>query len=182
MFLDEATTSWINSFAGQSDSLDSLMVAISIAGIPVIIMIVILQWWSLTDAHHVRHSCVASGLAFLLGLAINQIILLFVHRIRPYDNGVTHLIVSKSMDWSFPSDHATAAIAIAAIFFLKNLKGRAIALGILGFLVCVSRVYVGTHYVTDVLGGAITGILSALFICCLYREGSKWDRFITNIL
>jgi hypothetical protein len=44
---------------------------------------------------------VVAGLAFIIGLGLNQIILLFVHRIRPYDAGVSHLIVSWSGDWPF---------------------------------------------------------------------------------
>lgn len=43
-----------------------------------------------------------TGLSFLLGLALNQLILLFVHRMRPYGGGVTHLLISPSPD---PSSH-----------------------------------------------------------------------------
>ncbi len=65
---------------------------------------------------------VASGLSFLLGLAINQVILLLVHRIRPYDAGISHLLIAPSADPSFPSDHATATFAIAAAFLLHGMR------------------------------------------------------------
>ena len=42
---------------------------------------------------------------FLLGLALNQVILVFVHRARPYDDGVTNLLIARSADFSFPSFH-----------------------------------------------------------------------------
>jgi undecaprenyl-diphosphatase len=60
---------------------------------------------------------------------------------------------------------------------------RTRALGFLAgaLLVCVSRVYVGTHYVTDALGGAVTGIIAAGAIRSLYWEGTWADRFITKI-
>ena len=45
-----------------------------------------------------------------------------MHRIRPYDAGLTHLIVAPSFDWSFPSDHATAAFAIVAGIEEAGLK------------------------------------------------------------
>src|ERR1035441_1248812 len=119
--MDQAITQWINSPAGNNTFLDSTVVVMTKAGILVFIVVVVLQWWSKIDRMHVRHTCVAAGLSFLIGLGINQVILLFVHRARPYDAGVSHLIISKSVDWSFPSDHATAAVAIVAAFALHRL-------------------------------------------------------------
>jgi undecaprenyl-diphosphatase len=49
-------------------------------------------------------------------------------------------------------------------------------------LVTVSRVYVGTHYVSDVLGGALTGIVAAAFVRAFYWEGTRADRLIMRIL
>jgi hypothetical protein len=36
---------------------------------------------------------IVAGLSFLLGLGLNQLILLFIHRLRPYDAGRTHLLI-----------------------------------------------------------------------------------------
>jgi undecaprenyl-diphosphatase len=49
-------------------------------------------------------------------------------------------------------------------------------------LVIVSRVYVGTHYASDVLGGAVTGIIAAAVVRSVYWEGTRADRFVTSIL
>ena len=144
--------------------------------------LVLLQWWSRVDRVHVRHVCVASGLSFLFGLGLNQVVLLVVHRVRPYDFGVSHVIVSKSADWSFPSDHATAAIAVVAAFYLEGLKRRAAVFAGLALFICWSRVFVGTHYATDVLGGALTDVLAAIGVRLMYREGTPLDRFVTSIL
>src|SRR5262249_53375005 len=112
----------------------------------------------------------------------NQIVLLFVHRLRPYDAGISHLIIGRSSDWSFPSDHATATFAIAVTFLLQGLRGRGLAFLAAALLVCLSRVYVGTHYAGDVLGGAATGIVAASAVRSLYWEGTLMDRTITAIL
>jgi undecaprenyl-diphosphatase len=48
--------------------------------------------------------------------------------------------------------------------------------------VIVSRVYVGTHYASDVLGGAVTGIIAAAVVRSVYWEGTRADRFVTSIL
>jgi len=48
-------------------------------------------------------------------------------------------------------------------------------------LVTFSRVYVGTHYASDVLGGALTGILAAFIVRTGYREDTRIDRLVTGI-
>lgn len=180
--MDAALTHWINAAAGISPFLDKAMVGVSQIGVPLMVLAVVLQWWAKVDRHHVRHAAVSAGLAFLLGLALNQFILLFVHRIRPYDAGVTHLLIAPSADWSFPSDHATAAIAIVAAFAMQGLPRRTIALLVMALLICWSRIYIGTHYLTDVVGGAITGVLGAIMVRLAYRENSPLDRLVTKIL
>lgn len=180
--MDQAVTRWVNSLAGSNVPLDLCMIAATRFGVPLLVLLVLLHWWIREERTHVRHTCVAAGLSFLLGLGINQLILLFVHRVRPYDAGVSHLIVTPSTDWSFPSDHATASFAIAAAFLFHRLGRRGFAFLIAAFLVAVSRIYVGMHYASDVLGGACTGTIAALAVRVLYWEGTPTDRFITRIL
>ncbi len=180
--MDQSITQWVNSFAESNAVVDWTMIAASQMGVPLLILLVAAQWWSRHERSIIRHTCVAAGLSSLIGLGINQIILLFVHRVRPYDAGLTHLIISRSGDWSFPSDHATASIAIVTAFFIHGAWRRASILLAGALLICLSRVYVGTHYVTDVAGGAATGISAALLVRALYWENTPLDRFITNIL
>lgn len=180
--MDQSITQWMNGFAGSNALVDSIMIAATQFCVLLLILLVALQWWSRRERLYIRHTCVAAGLSFLIGLWLNQIILLFVHRIRPYDAGLTHLIVSRSGDWSFPSDHATASLAIATTFLLHRVWRRAFILLAGALLICVSRVYIGTHYASDVLGGVITGITAAIAVRSLYWENTWVDRFITGIL
>ncbi|RWM08413.1 MAG: phosphatase PAP2 family protein [Mesorhizobium sp.] len=180
--MDAALTHWINSAAGVSPLLDRIMIAVSQIGVPLMVLAVALQWWLRTDRPHVRHACLSAGLAFLLGLAVNQVILLFVHRIRPYDAGVTHLLIAPSADWSFPSDHATAGMAIVAAFAMQALPRRTLAFFIMALLICWSRLHIGIHYAGDIVGGAATGAAAALAVRLGYRENSRMDVFATSIL
>jgi undecaprenyl-diphosphatase len=75
----------------------------------------------------------------------------------------SHLFIPGSHDASFPSDHATAAFAIAVSIWLRHRRAGWLALG-LATLVSVSRVAVGTHYPTDVLGGAVLGTVAAVVL------------------
>ena len=91
--LDVFMTQAVNSLTGAA-ALDMLMVWVSAAGVPLLVGLVAVQWWRRDHRQHVRHTLVAAGLSFLLGLGINQVVLLFVHRIRPYDIGVSHLLIA----------------------------------------------------------------------------------------
>jgi undecaprenyl-diphosphatase len=179
--IDAAVTQWINAWAGKNSVLDSIMIWVSAVGVPVMVLAVAGQWWLQKDKQHRRHVLLAAGFSFLLGLALNQLILLLVHRVRPYDGGVTHLLIAKSADFSFPSDHATATFAIAAAFLLHGMR-RGFGFLVAALIVRFSRVYIGTHYVSDVLGGALTGMAAAAVVRLVYWEGTRADRFITGIL
>lgn len=101
----------------------------------------------------------------LLGsLLINNMLLKnVVARTRPYDAiaGLTSLVGPQS-DYSFPSGHTASSFA-AAIVLLKGLpKKYGVPAVILACLIGFSRLYVGVHYPTDVICGAISGIAIAL--------------------
>jgi undecaprenyl-diphosphatase len=177
--MDSSITSAINSLSGKNAALDAIVVTITTYGVPLMIVLVVAQWWLGQPRPQTRHACVAAGASFLLGLALAQIILLFVHRARPYDAGVSHLLIAPTADWSFPSDHA---IASTSIIFAGALHGIRRWLGLLitlAFLVCFSRIYVGMHYVTDILGGTGVALLAALSVKTMYRPGTKLDRWLT---
>jgi undecaprenyl-diphosphatase len=179
--IDTALTAWINAWAGLP-AVDLIMSWVSAIGVALLVLAVALQWWVPRSDRSTRHVLVAAGLSFLLGLGFNQLILLFVQRVRPYDVHLTHLLIDRSADFSFPSDHATAGFAIAAAFLLHALPRRGLVFLAAAGLMAVSRVYVGTHYVSDVLGGAATGVVAAILVRMTYREGSRLDRLVTSIL
>jgi membrane-associated phospholipid phosphatase len=72
--------------------------------------------------------------------------------------------MSHPTDTSFPSDHATLAFAVAVGVYRFN-RPAGITLLIFGVLVAIARVFVGAHYPSDVIGGAVLGtVTSALII------------------
>lgn len=179
---DLTITAAINSLAGKSPLLDTFFIHLTSFGVPLMIVAVAAQWWRRDDRPQVRHALVASGLTFLLGLALNQIILLFIHRMRPYDAGLTHLLLTPSADFSFPSDHATASFAILFAFFAHGFKRWGTAFAIAASLICFSRIFVGTHYFTDILGGMLTAVVAALLVKFAYLPNTRIDRLITGLL
>lgn len=71
---------------------------------------------------------------------------------------------------SFPSGHTASAFALAAVlsFSVKNKKYSVLFL-ILAALVGYSRMYLGQHFIDDVLAGSVIGVLSSI-ICWIYFE------------
>lgn len=109
----------------------------------------------------------------LLGsIILNNLILknLF-QRTRPYEviEGLTSLI-GKQSDYSFPSGHTGSSIA-ASVVMLKCLpKKLSVPALILGVLISLSRLYIGVHFPTDVLVGAIMGGISAFISVKVYNS------------
>lgn len=178
---DLIITHAINALAGQSSLADHFFIIVSSVGVPIMVFVVACQWWRKDQRIAVRHALVASGLTFLLGLVLNQVILLFVHRMRPYDAGLTHLLITPSADFSFPSDHATASFAIAFAFLFHGLRRWGTAFAAAAALICFSRVFIGIHYFTDVLGGAVTAIFAAALVKMAYLPNTRLDRLVTHI-
>jgi undecaprenyl-diphosphatase len=116
-------------------------------------------------SENARHGVVAAGFSALLGLGIAHLITDFWDRARPYEAhpGSAHLFIAPSHDPSFPSDHATAAFAIALSIWLRSRKVGWLALA-MAMVLAVARVAVGVHYPSDVIAGALIGTASALLL------------------
>ena len=115
--------------------------------------------------------------AFLLSALIAQILKNLFSMPRPKEffapgqyayfiNGVTHTGFS-----SFPSGHTTSIFALATLLalFEKNKKGN---IGYLlgAVLVGYSRIYLGQHFLGDVLVGSFIGVTLAVLVHWLFSE------------
>ena len=104
------------------------------------------------------------GLSLVLDLlSVNIFIKKVVARTRPYEviEGLTKIIGEQS-DYSFPSGHTAASFAVATVLLMRAPKKLSVPMFILACLISLSRLYVGVHYPTDILGGAIIGALCGI--------------------
>ncbi len=178
---DVGITHFINNFSRQNWIADAVVTAVTSIGIPLMVLAVAGQWWSRSNRTQTRHVLLTSGFSFLLAIALNQIILLFVQRVRPYEVGVTSLMGQASLDSSFPSDHASAAFAIAFAFLLRSRTKQGSIFAICASVVALSRVYIGTHYISDVFGGILTAFAATIFVCVAYREDSSINMRLVKL-
>lgn len=126
-----------------------------------------------------RRAGASAGIAMVTGLLItNLTIKPLVARPRPWVvmEGLQTLVTSGDMN-SFPSGHTTAAfafgVALCAVLPQKWAKAAAlIAAALMGF----SRLYVGVHFPTDVLVGAVIGTVCGLFGAWVTKRFTAWYR------
>jgi undecaprenyl-diphosphatase len=119
---------------------------------------------------------IASGVA----LATNQVISHIWVRPRPFTDhpALTHVLSARTADPSFPSDHASAAFAIAFAVLAFSRRAGVLFLAV-ATLIGLSRIALGMHYPSDVLAGALVGFGAAVLVTTL---GRPWvDRLVVLV-
>jgi undecaprenyl-diphosphatase len=110
-----------------------------------------------------RRAGVAAAASVALALLVAHLLAMLVDRPRPFvaHAGAIHAFLAHAADPSFPSEHATAAFAIATAVALRIRPVGAVLL-VLATVVAAGRVFLGLHYPSDVLAGAAIGAAVAL--------------------
>jgi undecaprenyl-diphosphatase len=121
--------------------------------------------WKLASAY----ALASAGVALLA----NRVIADLWDRPRPFESHRISYVYGRSHDPSFPSDHSSAAFAIAfAILLVDRVVGSLFLAAAL--LTGVGRVVIGAHYPGDVLAGLLVGFGSALLVVRLGRPLLGW--------
>lgn len=125
-----------------------------------------------------RKTGIIVAAALLMDLVLCNLILKnLVARVRPYDvNTAIAILIKKPLDFSFPSGHTAASFAAMTALFLAKMKKAWIAALVLAVLIAFSRLYFYVHYPTDVLGGAVVGILSGIIGYAIVEKIDKRRR------
>ncbi len=145
----------------------SLLEITSLGTGPVVLMIVIVAGLFLYLTEH-RYSTLLLLIATSGGFVLNQVLKSYFSRPRPQ----VFEWATNAFDTSFPSGHAmNSAIVYGTVAYLaarlqKHHWARAVTLlsaGCVIVLICVSRMYLGVHYPSDVLAGVTIGLAWAAF-------------------
>jgi len=125
---------------------------------------------------------IAGASAVAGGMALNTLLKLAFHRARPTLSGLAAAIGT----YSFPSGHtlgATLLYAVFAAYAIGKVRSRAtricigVAATLMVALVAFSRIYLGVHYLSDVLAAIAEGI--AWFALCYAATATliaRWKR------
>ncbi len=173
--LDGSLLLWIQTLhLSWLDPVVSVFTTLGNAGILWIVLSLAMLCWRPTR----KAGLLALG-AMALGLLVtNLTIKPLVERPRPWlDLPIAPLVVEDDPH-SFPSGHTCAAFA-AGMIWMRALPwhwGRMLAV-VLAVCMGLSRLYVGVHYPSDVLAGAVIGSLCAWAVWKLYtRWTGRTDR------
>ncbi|MBQ8837416.1 MAG: phosphatase PAP2 family protein [Clostridia bacterium] len=96
-------------------------------------------------------------------LSVNVLVKNLVARTRPYEliEELT-ILIEKQSDYSFPSGHTAASFAFVSVLWFTMPKKVSIPMTVLATLIALSRLYLGVHYPTDILGGVVIGIVCGI--------------------
>ncbi|WP_459501345.1 undecaprenyl-diphosphatase [Bacillus sp. C1] len=158
--LDYEWFSFINDKVQQYPLIDHVMIVFAEYVQYAFVLLLILLW--IKNKPHFRVIAFQAMVAFTLAYSINRIIEIFIYRDRPFVSHNITQLVEHAANSSFPSDHATSAVVIAATLLLSGYRFK-YTWFFLALVVAFSRVWVGVHYPFDVIAGCIHGVLLALF-------------------
>ena len=163
--------------------LDGLMPFLSQRGYALLFPFIIYLFWTASKEDHKRNGfdipavlkiVIISICAVLLSDWLGNEVKNAIMRVRPC-NALedVRLLVGCTQSGSLPSNHAANAFAYALpLFYLtRNHLGFPARLYpiVLASLVALSRVYVGVHYPTDIIAGALLGTTVSLLLIVLYK-------------
>jgi undecaprenyl-diphosphatase len=165
--MDLSLVKYLNKLFAHADGIEDPLVAYANASELLFLGALVLAFVVVGGRRGVatRRAVVSAGLSAGLALAVAQVVSRVVDRPRPFAGhpGAVHLFAGHAADPGFPSDHATAAFAIAVALLLRSRRWGAVAL-VAATVLAVTRVAMGIHYPTDVLAGAGLGALAALVL------------------
>ena len=170
--MDQLLFQAVHAIAGTMPVLDALMIlaASAISYIAAVTFIIcIFMFFAHEQNARIRlkkrfHFALGGALAVLLawGLVAQTIHFLYP-RERPFAALEFKALIAHAATPSFPSAHATVLFALAMAVWQENRRWGNYFF-ILAALNAVARVYVGVHWPSDVLAGAVIGIITAIAV------------------
>ncbi|MEQ8155724.1 MAG: phosphatase PAP2 family protein [Clostridiaceae bacterium] len=184
MNVNEILFKSINGLAHQSTLLDNIMIVLS-KYVPDVFMGALAVFYIsgvLTGKKKIRGIAVDTVIITVINLMLSFVIGVFYYVPRPFVNSKVNLLFPHVVDASFPSDHAIGTMSIAlGVSKYQKIFGRILIM--LSILVGISRVYVGHHFPSDVIGGyAIAIIINYLYSKLINEKVQQMYFTVEDIL
>ncbi|TMA08673.1 MAG: phosphatase PAP2 family protein [Methanobacteriota archaeon] len=180
--LDETIFRALN-LAGTDPVLDRIFVFFTIlTGVYVIFLVAVPLWLK-----GLREATFDVLLVLGITILVSEAIKYLVGRARPCDtlSNVRTLAgyrCSAEFDPAFPSGHASRAFAVAGFLTVRFRWKVGVPAGAVAVLAGLSRVYLGLHWPSDILGGAVVGIALALLVEYVSRRVGLYQRIRRRIV
>ncbi len=116
---------------------------------------------------------------FILGAACMEGIKNLVRRLRPFTHDGIVSVGEKTSGYSFPSGHSHAISNLSTQLYIKYRRLSLLVTGIIvSLLVAFSRMYLGQHFLTDVIVGLMLGIGFATLFSMLFELLKDKEEYI----
>ena len=180
--LDETIFHFVN-HAGSSVVLDGLMTVFTVMGISYVMATFAVLLWMRGRKDTAIDYLVLIALVSILAEAVKIV----TNRDRPIDalpdvNTISILGLTSASGPSFPSGHAARAFAVAALLTFGRGPRRYGVGFVLAAGIALSRIYLGLHWPSDVLFGALLGVIGALLLRSYARPDSSYGRARTHLI
>ncbi len=106
---------------------------------------------------------------FFARYAVVEVIRLFFYRPRPFVDNLSGALINHETTSSFPSGHAAFFFALSTIVFCYNRKAGYFFF-ITSFFIGFSRIVSAVHWPTDIIVGAIIGVLTGLIVIKIFKK------------
>jgi len=122
------------------------------------------------QSRDMRHAVYEASWTAILAFSLSTVLASLVGRVRPFlaEVGVHALVPPNAQAGSFPSSHTAIAIGVATALAYHNVP-LGVAAFLMAILVAFGRVAAAMHYPTDVIGGALVGILSFMIVRAIHH-------------
>ena len=165
MRLDRELFLWLNGHAGEYPPLDAFArLLVNEYFVPVTLALGLMYvWFAARPSERDRWQRAAIVAATSVGVA-NALVAVsnvLYYRERPFTELPVNLLFYRPPDSSFPSNATALGFAIATGLWLRERR-LAWPFFLLAALFGLVRVFAGIHYPTDILGGALVGIVAGL--------------------
>lgn len=164
MNLDILIFQQINGWAGKSVCLDA--VGIFFAKYLEYLLIVLIIFFLRKNLKIIFQAFLAAVLA---RFGVVELIRVFWSRSRPFIENNVNLLIGHENTGSFPSGHAAFYFGLSTVVYFYNKK-LGIMFLIASSLVSISRVFVGVHWPSDILAGAIVGIFCGWLVIKISKK------------
>jgi len=172
----------LNQFSNLSQNFDLTVRFISSNYLVKSGILLSLIWWAWfnesSDRSSARIHCVSTLVGCVIAIAIGRALaLLLPFRLRPIHNENLDFLVTYGMNpdlldgWSsFPSDHAVLFYSISAGLYYISKKLGLFAFFYTTVFIALPRVYLGLHFPTDIVAGALIGFAIAVFCNAVFFQ------------
>ena len=172
--LDNSFMAWLNQWAGDFFVLDFIVyLLVSDYLIPIIFSLTLFSLWFWDINIQTRTKKQLAVLQAIAALSLSNltvfILSIYITRMRPFMAQDLNLLFYQPTDPSFPSNPTATAFAIAHSINMANKK-LGICAYILSSLWGLSRLFAGINYFSDIVAGAIIGILISHFLYLIFQK------------